>query len=33
MNSRLNEAEDWIGDLEDRVEKNIQAEQQKEKRT
>ena len=31
-NSRLDEAEDWISDLEDKVEENIQAEQQKEKR-
>ena len=31
INSRLDEAENWIGVLEDKVEKNIQAEQQKEK--
>ena len=32
INSRLDEAEDWISDLEDNAEKNTQAEQQKEKR-
>ena len=32
INSRLDEAEDQISDLEDKIEKNTQAEQQKEKR-
>ena len=32
INSRLDEAEDGISGLEDKVEKNTQAEQQKEKR-
>ena len=31
INSKLDEAEDCISDLENKVEKNIQAEQQKEK--
>ena len=30
--SRLDEAEDWISELEDKVEKNTQKEQEKEKR-
>ena len=30
INSRLVEAEDWIGVLEDKVEKNTETEQQKE---
>ena len=30
MNSQLDEAEDWISVLEDKVEKHTQAEQQKE---
>ena len=29
---RLNEAEDWVSKLEDKVEKNTQKEQEKEKR-
>ena len=33
INSRLDEAEDQISGLEDKVEKSTQAEQQKEKRT
>ena len=32
MKSRLDEAEDWISELEDKVEKNTQKEQEKEKR-
>ena len=32
MKSRLDEAEDWISELEDKVEKNNQKEQEKEKR-
>ena len=32
INSRLDEAEDQISDLKDKVEKNTQAEQQKEKK-
>ena len=32
MKSRLDEEEDWISELEDKVEKNIQKEQEKEKR-
>ena len=32
MNSRLDETKDRISDLEDKVEKNTQAQQQKEKR-
>ena len=32
ISSRLDEAEDQISDLEDKIEKNTQAEQQKEKR-
>ena len=32
INSRLDKAENWISDLEDQVEKNTQAEQQKEKK-
>ena len=32
MNSRLEEAKEWINDLEDRVMENNQAEQKREKR-
>ena len=32
IKSRLGEAEDWIRELKDKVEKNIQNEQEKEKR-
>ena len=32
VNSGLDESENWINDLEDKVEKNTQAEQQKEKK-
>ena len=32
MKSRLDEAEDWISELEDKVEKNTQKEQEKKKR-
>ena len=32
IKTRLNEAEDWISELEDKVEKNTQNEQEKEKR-
>ena len=32
MKTRLDEAEDWISELEDKVEKNIWEEQEKEKR-
>ena len=32
MKSTLDEAEDWISDLEEKVEKNTQKEQDKEKR-
>ena len=32
INSRIDEVEDWNSDLEDKVEKNTQEEQQKEKR-
>ena len=32
IKSRLNEAEDWISEQEDKVEKNTQKEQEKEKR-
>ena len=31
INITLDEAEDWIGDLEDRIAKNTQLEQHKEK--
>ena len=32
IKSRLNEGEDWISEIEDKVEKNIQEEEEKEKR-
>ena len=32
IKTRLDEAEDWISELEDNVEKNTQNEQEKEKR-
>ena len=32
IKSRLNEAEDWVSELEDKVEKNTQNEEEKEKR-
>ena len=32
INSRLDEAEDWINHLEDKIAENIQSEQQKRKR-
>ena len=32
INSRLDEAEDWMSDMEDKVTGNTQSEQQKEKR-
>lgn len=32
INSRVNDMEQWISDLDERVEENIQAEQKNEKR-
>ena len=32
MKSRLDEAEDWFSELQDKVEKNTQKDQEKEKR-
>ena len=32
ISSRLDETEEWVSDLEDKVEKNSQSEHQKEKR-